>query len=98
MASRRFNMFLLTAFAAVALLLALAGIYGVQAYTVGRRTSEIGVRVAMGATHTLIIKQIVRQGMAPAVVGLNLDKPKNHFPIGIEDHVTNTSLPINEII
>ena len=71
-ATRRFNMFLLSIFASVSLLLALAGIYGVQAYTVTRRTSEIGVRIAMGATPDRIIKQIVRQGMVPAVFGIIL--------------------------
>jgi predicted permease len=69
-ATRRFNMFLLAIFAGVALLLALAGIYGVQSYSVTRRTSEIGVRVAMGATPDRIIKQIIRQGMVPAVLGI----------------------------
>jgi putative ABC transport system permease protein len=69
-ATRRFNMFLLAIFAGVALILALAGIYGVQSYSVTRRTSEIGVRVAMGATPDRIIKQIVRQGMVPAVFGI----------------------------
>ncbi len=69
-ATRRFNMLLLAVFAATALLLALAGIYGVQAYSVGRRTSEIGVRVAMGATPDRIVSQIVKQAMVPAGLGI----------------------------
>ena len=70
--TRRFNMFLLLVFAALALVLALAGIYGVQSYTVAQRTSEIGIRVALGAPATTVIKQIVRQGMLPALVGIVL--------------------------
>jgi putative ABC transport system permease protein len=69
-ATRRFNMAMLTIFAGIALLLALAGIYGVQAYSVTRRTSEIGIRVAMGARPTQIIAEIVGQGMRPAVLGI----------------------------
>jgi len=71
-AARRFNTILLAIFAGVALLLALAGIYGVQAYSVARRTSEIGVRVALGATGEVVIKQIVKQAMRPALIGIGI--------------------------
>lgn len=71
-AGRRFHMLMLAVFAGVAIFLALAGIYGVQSYSVSRRTSEIGVRVAMGATHSQVIRQIVRQGMQPAAIGIGL--------------------------
>ncbi len=69
-ADRRFNMMLLLVFAGLALVLALAGIYGVQSYVVTRRTSEIGIRVALGATGGTVIRQIVSQGMIPTVVGI----------------------------
>ncbi len=68
-ASRRFIMVLLGSFAGVALLLALAGIYGVLSYAVSRRTAEIGVRLAMGATPRGVLGLIVRQGMKPVLIG-----------------------------
>ncbi len=71
-AGRRFYMLMLAVFAAVALALALAGIYGVQSYSVTRRTSEIGIRVAIGASPDQVLRQIVEQGMRPAIVGIAL--------------------------
>jgi len=69
-AADRFNMLLLTFFAAIALVLALAGVYGVMAYSVTRRTSEIGVRVALGASPGGVLRQTIWYGMRPALIGI----------------------------
>jgi len=72
LAPRRFAMSLVSAFAAVALLLAAVGIYGVLAFSVTRRTREFGVRLALGATSPNLLGLVVRQGMAWSAVGLAL--------------------------
>ena len=71
-ATPRFRTFLLVVFAAVALLLAVAGVYGVMAYTVSQRVPEIGIRVALGATPGEILRMIVGQGAKLAAGGLVL--------------------------
>jgi putative ABC transport system permease protein len=64
------NSVVLTSFSGFALLLASLGIYGVLSYSVSRRTSEIGLRMALGASESGILSMTVGQGLLPALLGI----------------------------
>jgi putative ABC transport system permease protein len=70
LSERRFQIALLALFAGSALLLAALGIYGVLAFSVARRTNEIGIRMALGAQQSNIVSMVMRRGLVPVAFGL----------------------------
>ena len=69
---RRFSMWLLVAFAGVAVVLAALGIYGVLSFFVAQKTREIGIRMALGARQGEVLKMMVRRGLVLAMVGVGI--------------------------
>jgi putative ABC transport system permease protein len=70
--SRRFNVILIGFFGITALLLAMAGVFGVMAYSVSRRTREIGVRIALGAGPGDVLRMILSQGLRTIFIGVTI--------------------------
>ena len=103
-AQPRFYMLLLGAFAAIALLLAALGIYGVIAYTVSQRTRELGIRIALGATRDKVVRLVIGHGVwlagAGVAVGilasLQLTKVISSlmFGVGRLDMLTFVAVPV----
>jgi putative ABC transport system permease protein len=69
-APQRFDTMLLAAFAALGLLLAAVGMFGVMSYGVSQRTREIGIRIAIGATSGNVLRMVLIEGLRIAVAGL----------------------------
>jgi putative ABC transport system permease protein len=72
LAPRKFNMSLLALFAGIALTLASLGIYGVMAYSVAQRTHEVGVRMALGAQKSDVLRLVIKNGMILTLIGIGI--------------------------
>ena len=79
LAGDRFNTALFGSFAAVALLLAAVGIYGVMSFVVAQRTHEIGLRMALGAARSRVLWQVMKEGTVTAVAGIMLGSVGAYF-------------------
>jgi len=105
-AQQRFTMQLLTAFAALALLLAAVGIHGVLSYTVRQRIQEIGIRMALGAARLDIVRLIVIEGLKPTGAGLvigigvaaSLGRLLSSLVFGITPHDTVTFVAVSIVV
>jgi putative ABC transport system permease protein len=78
-AERRLAMWMLSAFAGLALLLAAVGIYGVISYSVSERTHEIGIRMALGAARGTVMQMVLRQALTLALVGVAVGAAGAYF-------------------
>lgn len=82
----RFNTFLFSLFAVVALVLTVVGVYGVLSYSVAQRTQEIGIRMALGAQSLDVLRLIIRQGMVLTLAGVTIGMIALYFLIHIISH------------
>jgi ABC-type antimicrobial peptide transport system permease subunit len=72
MRDETFQMSLVTCLGGIGLALAVAGIYGLVAYSVAQRTRELGIRMALGASRSRIVRSVLRQGLVMAIAGVAL--------------------------
>src|SRR5208283_5036860 len=104
----RFDTMLLALFAGIALLLAAVGIYGLIAYTVAQRTHEIGVRMALGAAQSDVVRMVLQQGALLAAIGIAIGLTGAFaltrllksmlFGIGVTDALTFAAAPLGLLL
>jgi putative ABC transport system permease protein len=106
MAQQRSAMRLLTVFAALALLLAAVGIHGVLSYTVHQRVQEIGIRMALGAARTDVVRMVLVEGLKPTIAGLGIGvagaaavgRVLNSLVFGVTSHDAATFVAVSVLV
>jgi putative ABC transport system permease protein len=103
-AQPRFRMILLGLFAVMALMLAAVGLYGVMAYSVGQRSSELGLRMALGAETSDVLRLVLKEGLMPVAIGIVIGllgaaaltrlMSTLFFSVGPFDPITFTAVPL----
>jgi putative ABC transport system permease protein len=90
-----FNATLFTAFAALSLLLAAVGLFGVLSYVVAQRTAEIGIRIALGARRTQVLQKVLADGLRPALIGLAIGIPASAASVDFIKSMLYQTAPID---
>ena len=93
-----FNATLLSAFAAISLLLAGVGLFGVLSYVVAQRTAEIGIRIALGAQRNQVLEKILVDGLRPALIGLALGLPTSAATVDLIKSMLYQTEPIDPAV
>jgi ABC-type antimicrobial peptide transport system permease subunit len=105
-ARRRFQTSLLSAFAAIALVLALVGLYGLMAFSVNRRTREVGIRMALGAERRHVLLLVMKNAAVLVVGGLAaglvctwiITRALRSFLFGVSDHDPLTVVVVSTLL
>jgi putative ABC transport system permease protein len=93
-----FNATLFTAFAALSLLLAAVGLFGVLSYIVAQRTAEIGIRIALGARRTQVLQKVLADGLRPALIGLAIGIPASAASVDFIKSMLYQTAPIDAAV
>jgi predicted permease len=93
-----FDATLLTAFAAISLILAAVGLFGVLSFIVAQRTSEIGIRIALGAQRNQVLEKILLDGLWPALIGLALGLPASAATVDLIKSMLYQTEPVDPTV
>jgi ABC-type antimicrobial peptide transport system permease subunit len=93
-----FDATLVTAFAGISLVLAAVGLFGVLSFIVAQRTSEIGIRIALGAQRTQVLEKVLADGLRPALIGLALGLPASAATVDLIKSMLYKTEPIDPAV
>lgn len=93
-----FDATLLAAFAAISLVLAAVGLFGVLSYVVAQRTTEIGIRMALGARRNQVLERVLVDGLWPALIGLAIGLPASAATVNLIKSMLYRTAPIDPMV
>ena len=94
----QFDSFLVLGFAVIALVLAATGLYGILAYLVAQRTTEIGIRIALGAQREQVLRLMLADGLRPALIGLVLGLAASAVTVRLIRSMLYDTQPLDPVV